>query len=103
MKKYTHDKAGAGADHEHGGRTAQATFFIQSMLLVAFEEDVRNSEAHAGEDEVEQGTCHSLAVLGEVKIGVVDDILGKRLVRAEVLLSPVCYPDRSEYSFVWGR
>jgi hypothetical protein len=59
--------------------------------LVAFEEDVWDPKAQAGEDEVEQGTTQGLTVLGESKV-VVTDILRERLVGAEVQLTPVCYP-----------
>jgi hypothetical protein len=63
--------------------------------LVTFEENVWDPKAQAGEDEVEQGTTQGLTVLGESKI-IVTDILGERLVGAEVQLAPVCYPGRYE-------
>jgi hypothetical protein len=63
------------------------------MGLVALEEDVRNPEAYAGEDEVEQGTGQGLAVLWKAKVGIVD-VFRERLVRAEMCLAPLCYTVR---------
>jgi hypothetical protein len=68
-------------------------------VLVAFEEDVRDPEAYAGEVEVEQGTAYGFAMLGEVKIVAVD-VPGERFVWAEVELPPVCYPDKHELSLL---
>lgn len=53
MKKGTHNEACAGANHKHGGRATQATFFVQSVGLMAFIEDVRDPETHAGENKIE--------------------------------------------------
>jgi hypothetical protein len=53
------------------------------MGLIALEEDVRDPQAYAGEDKIEQSTGQGLVVLGQAQVGVVD-VFGERLVRAEV-------------------
>jgi hypothetical protein len=73
-------------------------FFVESLVLVAFEEDVRDPEAYAGEVELDQGTTYGLAMLGEVKI-VAADVPGERLVWAGVELPPVCYPGNMSHHY----